>query len=201
MPYHFTLTAIIPAPAQAIYQAWLDSVAHSEMTGGKAVMSDEIGAEVSAWDGYISGRNLELVPGKRIMQSWRTTQFSNEHEDSIIAVTLEGVDGGTLLTLAHSNVPDEQTSYEQGGWQTHYFAPMIDYFAKQRRAQPGRTAQPAAPKAAAKSKRKRAMKNTKAKHQAKATATTAGRKKKVAIAAAKRGRKAKGKGRRTRPSR
>ena len=77
-------------------------------------MSDEVGAEVSAWDGYITGRNLELIPGERIVQSWRTTQFTNEHEDSIITVTLEEVEGGTLLTLVHSNVPDGQTSYEQG---------------------------------------------------------------------------------------
>lgn len=30
------------------------------MTGGQALMSDEIGAEVFAHDGYITGRNLEL---------------------------------------------------------------------------------------------------------------------------------------------
>ena len=55
------------------------------MTGGEASISDEIGADLSAWDRYITGRNLELVPGERIVQSWRTTQFTDEHEDSIIA--------------------------------------------------------------------------------------------------------------------
>ena len=69
---------------EEIYQAWLDSLAHSEMTGGEANMSDQIGAEVSAWDGYISGRNLELVPGERIVQSWRTSEFADEHGDSVI---------------------------------------------------------------------------------------------------------------------
>jgi hypothetical protein len=32
-----------------------------------------------------------------------------------LTVTLEEVEGGTLLTLVHSNVPEGQTSYEQGG--------------------------------------------------------------------------------------
>jgi uncharacterized protein YndB with AHSA1/START domain len=128
MPYDFTLTAVIPASAQEIYEAWLDSIAHSEMTGGQARISDEIGAEMSAWDGYITGRNLELVPHERIVQSWRTTEFTDDHGDSIITVTLEDDDGGTLLTLVHSNVPDEQTSYEQGGWQEHYFEPMVGFF-------------------------------------------------------------------------
>jgi hypothetical protein len=50
----FTLTTTIPASAQEIYDAWLDSLTHSEMTRSEASMSDEVGAEVSAWDGYIS---------------------------------------------------------------------------------------------------------------------------------------------------
>ena len=138
MPYDFRLTALIPASPQEIYDAWLDNLAHSEMTGAEAAMSDELGAEVSAWDGYISGRNLELVPGERIVQSWRTTQFADEHEDSVIAVMLEEADGGTLLTLVHTNVPDEQTGYEQGGWQQYYFEPMQRYFAKTGKARRAR---------------------------------------------------------------
>jgi uncharacterized protein YndB with AHSA1/START domain len=128
MPYAFTLTATIPASPVEIYQAWLDSIGHSEMTGGEATMSDEVGADVTAWDGYISGRNLELVPGERIVQSWRTTEFGDEDEDSIITVVLQEVDEGTLLTLEHSNVPDAHRSYEEGGWQSNYFEPMVVYF-------------------------------------------------------------------------
>ena len=151
MPYAFTLTTTIPASPQEIYDAWLDSVIHSQMTGGEASMSDEPGAEVSAWDGYISGRNLELVPGERIVQSWRTTQFTDEHDDSQIAVTLKAVDEGTLLTLEHTNVPDAQTSYEQSGWETHYFDPMRNYFANRKR--PRRSAKRVARKTKAKGTR------------------------------------------------
>jgi uncharacterized protein YndB with AHSA1/START domain len=149
MPYTYTLTSRMPASAQEIYDAWLDSLAHSEMTGGEARMSNAIGAEVSTWDGYISGSNLELVPGERIVQSWRTANFTDEHEDSIITVTLEPLAGGTLLTLVHSNVPDDQRSYEEGGWQSNYFEPMQEYFG-------GRQAKRAAKPSSAKRKTKRA---------------------------------------------
>ncbi len=132
MPYTFTLTATIPAAPEEIYQAWLDSIGHSEMTGGEATMSDQVGAEVSAWDGYISGRNLELVPGERIVQSWRTSEFGDEQEDSVVTVVLQDVAGVTLLTLEHSNVPDEQRSYEEGGWQSNYFEPMVAYFSERK---------------------------------------------------------------------
>jgi uncharacterized protein YndB with AHSA1/START domain len=130
MPYTFTLTATIPASPVEIFEAWLDSIGHSEMTGGEATMSDEVGAEVTAWDGYISGRNLELVPGERIVQSWRTSEFADEDQDSIITVVLQEVDEGTLLTLEHRNVPDAHRSYEEGGWQSNYFEPMVAYFSE-----------------------------------------------------------------------
>ena len=172
MPYTYTLTATLPASAAEIYQAWLDSQAHSEMTGGEARQSDQVGAAVSAWDDYITGRNLELVPGERIVQSWRTTQFTDEHEDSVIVITLDEVEDGTLLTLVHRNVPEEQTGYERGGWQEHYFEPMKKYFAKRA----GKTAK-AAPKAKAKTRPVRKAKaaskrKTAARKKARATAKT-----------------------------
>jgi len=168
MPYAFTLTATIPASAQEIYDAWLDSEAHTEMTGGEAAMSDEVGAEVVEWGGYITGRNLELIPGERIVQSWRTAEFTDEHEDSIVTVTLEEVADGTLLTLTHSRVPDGQTSYEDGGWQVHYLEPMQDYFAARKR--PNRKAKATAPKAKAKAK---VRSKSKAKPKAKRSAAKA----------------------------
>ena len=65
MPYAFTLTTTIPASAQEIYDAWLDSLTHSEMTRSEANLSDEVGAEVSAWDGYISVCTACIHPRSR----------------------------------------------------------------------------------------------------------------------------------------
>jgi hypothetical protein len=50
MAYSYTLTAVIPASAREIYDAWLDSLAHSETTGGRAQVSAELGGEFSASD-------------------------------------------------------------------------------------------------------------------------------------------------------
>jgi uncharacterized protein YndB with AHSA1/START domain len=178
VPYVFSLTTTIPASAQEIYDAWLDSITHSEMTRSKASMSDEVGAEVSAWDGYITGSNLDLIPGERIVQSWRTTQFTDEQENSIVTLTLEEVEGGTLLTLVHSNVPDGQTSYEQGGWQEYYFEPMKEYFANPQRAGVGETSK-------VEPKTKRAATRTKSKHAAPRAKATAGKVKPQRAGAAK----------------
>ena len=130
MAYEFTLSTILPATPEAIYRAWLDTRLHSAMTGGAAVTSSQPGARVSAWDGYISGTNIELVPGERIIQTWRTTKFHQTDPDSTITVHLVSTPEGTRLTLTHSNVPDGHTGYEQGGWQQFYFEPMRRYFSR-----------------------------------------------------------------------
>jgi len=128
MPYTYTLSALIPASPQDIYDTWLDSRGHSAMTGGKAVQSARIGDSVSAWGDYITGRNLHLEPGRRIVQTWRTTHFTDAHGDSVITVTLTKIAGGTRVTLNHANVPDDHTRYEESGWKDHYFTPMQRYF-------------------------------------------------------------------------
>jgi uncharacterized protein YndB with AHSA1/START domain len=129
MPYSFTLASTIPASPEAVYVAWLDSAGHSEMTGAKAKASRKVGGAFTAWDGYISGKNIELAPGERIVQSWRTSEFSDADADSILTITFEPAKGGANLTLEHSNVPDGQKGYENGGWEDNYFAPMKEYFA------------------------------------------------------------------------
>jgi uncharacterized protein YndB with AHSA1/START domain len=132
MPYSYKLTATIPASPEAVYDAWLDSASHTGMTGATATASDRIGAEFTAWDGYITGRNIELVRGKRIVQSWRTSLFDAGDADSTITVTLTPAPGGAALTLEHANVPDgeEHKGYEEGGWADNYFKPMKAYFGK-----------------------------------------------------------------------
>lgn len=130
MGYDFELSAELPAPPRAIYDAWLSSEGHSAMTGAPAAVEPRPGGTFEAWDGYITGTTLSLEPGRRIVQSWRTSEFSEGDEDSRIDVWLEPIEGGTKLTLRHTNVPDGQLGYEQGGWQESYFDPMLDYFTR-----------------------------------------------------------------------
>jgi activator of HSP90 ATPase len=131
MPFDFSVSDVIPASPQAIYEAWLSSDGHEKITGGKpAQMSTEQGGAFTAWNGYITGRNLKLEPPRRIVQSWRTTKFSAADPDSEIEVLLEPAPGGTRITVRHSNVPDGHTSYRDGGWQRSYFEPMKQYFKR-----------------------------------------------------------------------
>jgi hypothetical protein len=59
------VTCTLPASPEAVYDAWLDSGRHGEMTGAKASIGERVGDRYSAWDGYITGKTLELVPARR----------------------------------------------------------------------------------------------------------------------------------------
>jgi uncharacterized protein YndB with AHSA1/START domain len=126
----FIVSTELPASPQSVYDAWIDGARHSEMTQSPASASTEIAGIFTAHDGYINGINLELVPGKRILQTWRTTEFEGTDPDSSIEITLEETSTGTLLTLTHWNIPAGQAEGYESGWQDHYFAPVLEYFSK-----------------------------------------------------------------------
>jgi len=131
MTEQIKLTATFSVPPKQIYTAWLNGKEHGAMTGGgSSTASNKVGGNFTAWDKYISGKNLELVPNKRILQSWRSTEFPNNHLDSYLLVKLEEVGGGTKLTLIHSEIPEGQSKSYKDGWKKFYFAPMKKYFHK-----------------------------------------------------------------------
>ena len=125
----FTVSAELPASPRAVYDAWLDGDQHGEMTQSPATVSTMVGGAFTAHDGYIWGINLELVDGERILQTWRTTQFTDADSDSSIEMTFGACSTGTLVTLRHWNIPAGQAEGYESGWQDFYFSPMQDYFS------------------------------------------------------------------------
>jgi len=124
------VSIILPVSPEQLYQAWLDSQSHSDFTSAQAVIDPIVGGEFTAWDGYITGKTLELEPFRRILQSWRTTDFQESDSDSSLEILFEPVDERTRLILNHSNIPEgEAESYRQG-WEDYYFKPMIEYFTQ-----------------------------------------------------------------------
>lgn len=122
------ISEVFNCSPRELYEAWLDSTKHSEMTGGKAEITDKIGEEFTAWDGYIRGKNQELIPHEIIRQSWRTSDFGEEDEDSEVKITLTENKNGCFLVLEHTNIPEGHKQYFKG-WEDHYFVPMKTYFS------------------------------------------------------------------------
>ena len=127
MKVEFEVSDIISATPDQIYAAWLDSNEHSEMTGSPAIISSVVGGKFSAWDGYIHGTNLELEPSKRILQLWRTNEFEDSAEDSLLEILFDSVEYGTSIMIRHTQLPEHGMQYQQG-WRDAYFTPMKAYF-------------------------------------------------------------------------
>ena len=161
------LTAVLPASADDIYAAWLDSNGHSRMTGGKAIVDPSVGGEFSAWDGYIEGKTLVLEPGRRIVQSWRTSDFPLGAGDSRLEVHLLDVPGGCEITIIHTEIPEGQGAKYDSGWTSHYLDPMLKYFGKPKaKAKPKKASTPKKKKKAAPKKAKKPAKRIAAKKKA-----------------------------------
>lgn len=128
MKTEFTISTNLPASPEKIFRAWLSSEGHSAMTGSTAKVEPRVGGKFTAWDGYITGKTLELKPYTRIVQAWRTSEFPDQSPDSRLEILLEAVKDGTKLTLVHSNIPDDQAESYEGGWDDNYFRPMKEYF-------------------------------------------------------------------------
>ncbi len=124
----FKLTVTLPATPEELFDAWLSSEGHASMTGSPAQVEGRIGGKFTAWDGYIWGVTLEMERPRRIVQSWRTSEFPEESPDSRVEILLEKVKGGTRLTLKHTNIPEGQAEDYKKGWEDFYFKPMRGYF-------------------------------------------------------------------------
>ena len=126
-----TQRVIIPKVSpKEVYQAYVDPKKHSEFTGSEATGKPVVGGKFTAWDGYISGRFLELEEGKRMVQEWKSTDFPEGSPPSKLELTFREVPKGTEIVMVHSNVPKDQEDETAEGWTEFYWEPMKQYFKK-----------------------------------------------------------------------
>ena len=119
------------ATPREVYEAIMDSKKQTKATGMKAKMTRKIGGAYTAGDGYITGRNLELVPDKLIVQSWQADEdaWPKEHF-SIVRFRFTKTPAGTRLDFSHSGVPAALAVDTAGGWHEWYWEPMKLALAK-----------------------------------------------------------------------
>ena len=112
-----------------VYEAYLDSRRHSRFTGQSAKMSRKEGGRFTAGDDYISGTNVELVPGKRIVQAWRASEWP-DGVYSVLRLELKPKGKGTRMVVDHVGIPDKFRDGVDQGWYEFYWNPMKTYFGE-----------------------------------------------------------------------
>jgi activator of HSP90 ATPase len=120
----------IKASPHEVYEALMDSRKHARFTGAKARISRKVGGKFTAYDGYIEGVHLSLVPDRKIVQSWRGSDWPEGHY-SRATFSLKKVKNGTHLIFAQSGVPDQYYHDISQGWRDYYWKPMKEMLEKE----------------------------------------------------------------------
>jgi activator of HSP90 ATPase len=107
----------------------MDSKKHQSLSGEKAKISRKVGDKFTAWGTHLSGINLALKPGKKIVQAWRATGWWPDHY-SVAIFDLNKVRDGTKLKFTQISVPPARYSGHYRGWIETYWTPMKEIFAE-----------------------------------------------------------------------
>jgi hypothetical protein len=124
------VTSTIPVAPTTLYFAWIDSTHHSSMTGMTAKLEPVVGAKYSTCNGYVTGKLVILDLGRRIVMSWRTTDFPRDAADSRVEVHFETLGPSTRILILHTDIPEGQAEKYKTLWNEQYIAPMRSYFSK-----------------------------------------------------------------------
>lgn len=112
--------ATFTAPPARVYETLIDHAQFAAATGAPATGDSSEGAAFSAFGGYVTGRNLELVPGKRVVQSWRAKSWP-EGVHSIVRFELQAEGAGTKLVFDHEGFPEAEKDHLASGWHAQYW--------------------------------------------------------------------------------
>ncbi|MFI5162091.1 MAG: SRPBCC domain-containing protein [Sphingobacteriales bacterium] len=122
------------ASPKQLYEILLSSKEFSECTkksfdnfsATSANIDPTIGGAFSLFDGIITGRIIELVPGERIVEAWRAADWP-PGTYSVVRFELKPAGSGTQLIFDHIGFPEGLKAHLTIGWQQHYWDALAKY--------------------------------------------------------------------------
>jgi activator of HSP90 ATPase len=126
---------VFKASRKRVYEALLDTkqfdkviqlsdAMKSMAPGAKPTeINREPGGPFALFGGYITGRQIELVPNERIVQAWRVGNWA-PGVYSIAKYELVEQDSGTRIVFDHTGFPKGTGEHLASGWKSHYWEPL-----------------------------------------------------------------------------
>ena len=111
------------APPGQVYRALLDSREFAKITGAPAEIEAEEGGKFVCFGTFITGRIVELVPDKRIVQAWRVFNWP-EGIYSIVRFELNADGRKTKLVFDQDGAPENEVAHLDSGWGKQYWEPL-----------------------------------------------------------------------------
>lgn len=105
----------------------LSAAMRSMATGTKpAEISRDTGGAFSVFGGYVTGRQIELIPNQRIVQAWRPQSWK-AGDFSIVKFEFLALGSGCKIVLDHRGFPDGTSEHLAVGWRENYWEPLQQY--------------------------------------------------------------------------
>ena len=119
---------VIKADRKRVYEVLTDTEKFKKLSGGMATeISREPGGKFSLFGGVITGRHIELVPGERIVQAWRSGWAAGDYSIARFVLKEQGAD--TRIIFDHTGFPKGTAEHLATGWKAHYWDGLAKYFA------------------------------------------------------------------------
>ena len=123
------LEVTIPKAApEQVYELLTNGAKFGGATGRPAKGGEAPGAYFTLFDGWLEGRQVELVPSTRISQAWRFTDWEPGIY-SMVRFTLTAEGDGTKMALFQDGVPENVHEHVRTNWTAFYFEPLIKHFS------------------------------------------------------------------------
>jgi uncharacterized protein YndB with AHSA1/START domain len=135
---------LIAAPASRVYRALTTAEEFDKIVRLSAAMNSSMqttlgttptmidarpGGAFALFGGYVSGRNLELMPNTRLVQAWRAGSWPPGFY-SIADFKLFDNGSGTKIVFDHRGFPNEETEHLTEGWHGNYWIPLAKSLAQ-----------------------------------------------------------------------
>lgn len=124
-------TLLFATDALDCYTCLMDARKHSSFTGDETIIEDKEGTAFTAFGGYITGKNIVLERGKKIVQLWRANEadWPQDHFSEVFFL-FKDVEGGCELDFYHSAVPAKVAERIETGWTEFYWEPLRIYLER-----------------------------------------------------------------------
>jgi uncharacterized protein YndB with AHSA1/START domain len=127
---------VFKASRKRVYEALTDAKQFDRVVQLSAAMKDgmapgakatEIGREAggtfSLFGGYVTGRQIELVPNERIVQVWRAGSWA-PGAYSLARFDLVEQGSGSKIVFDHTGFPKGTAEHLAAGWKMNYWEPL-----------------------------------------------------------------------------
>jgi activator of HSP90 ATPase len=108
----------------------MDSKQHSKVIDGPVKIKKKEGSAFSAYGDYITGKTLQLIQDKLIVQSWWASDWDISETISTFILLFNQKGNDVVVCMTHSNVPDTQYQSIKNGWNLYYWKPWKAYLAR-----------------------------------------------------------------------